>query len=76
MENAKLLKFFFILVSVVVVILIAIFLFATLSSEESYDLPEEVKEAGEVQVKVDPTLAPPKDQEINIQDLRQMLGEF
>jgi uncharacterized protein YpmS len=76
MENTKFLKFFFILISVVVVILIVILLFDLFSSEEPYDLPEEVKEAGEVQVNVDPTLTPLKDKEINVQDLRQMLGEL
>ena len=62
----------------IAIIIIAIWLISNLSSQEQaeYNLPEEIKQAGEVQVKVNPNSSPSAEEEINVEDLRGMLNEF
>ena len=77
MSKSKTQKLILFLVFVAIII-IAIWLISNLSSpkQAGYNLPEEIKQAGEIQVKVNPNSSPSAEEEIKVEDLRGMLDGF
>ena len=77
MKNNKKQKFVLFLI-VIVIIIVVIWLIKDFSSgtEIEYNLPKEVKEAGEVQVKVNPEPIFPIKEEVKIEEIEEMLNQL
>lgn len=69
---------FILFLIIVAIIILIVWLTKSLfiTREAEYNLPEEVKQAGQVQAKVNPESSLPTAEEIKVEDLRGMLDEF